>query len=326
MPATLYHGSAADFMDRRELLNDEIADFINNPFTEPTAQNRTMQNTLFKPAPDHIGGMGADKSKQFGWDAVDNIDFELCMIDKNKLYVDHGVQRADISQGNINYIAAHWNWACVGALIVGLRQNGKYVVVEGQHRLMAAMKRREVVTLPCVLIQFRDLEHEAATFLAINTCRKAVSTMDKHRVGTVANDADIMAVNALMARVGISLVKNPSGSLQTSAVAVIKAYMKDKGPDVMAQVLGILREVQWDHGIPASTIRVMCYLHKNLEGGIGSRFAARLIALGGQAILRAERAGASLSQTPGVHWPAFGVVEAANKGLRSRFVITKAAE
>lgn len=284
-----------------------------------------MQNTLFKPAPDHMGGMGADKSKQHGWDAIESLDFELCMIDKNKLYVDHGVQRADISQGNINYIAAHWNWACVGALIVGLRPNGKYVVVEGQHRLMAAMKRREVATLPCVLIQFRDLEHEAATFLAINTCRKAVSTMDKHRVGTVANDTDILAVNALMDRVGIKLVRKPSGSLQTNAVAVIKSYMKDKGCDVMALVLGALREVQWEHGIPASTIRVMCYLHKNLDGGISQRFIARLIALGGPAILRAERTGSALSASPGVHWPAFGLVEAVNKGLKSRFSI-KAAE
>jgi hypothetical protein len=183
------------------------------------------------------------------------------------------------------------------------------------------MKRIEVVALPCVLIVFRDLEHEAATFLAINTCRKAVSTMDKHRVGVVAKDADVLAVNALLESVGVTLARKPNGSCQTNAVTTIRRMLQDKGPGVMAMILSALRQVQWDDGIPASTIRAMGYMHKNLDGGIDARFISRLIGLGGKAILRAERCGSALGGSCGEQWTTVGILEAVNKGLKSRYAV-----
>ena len=313
------------YLDQREDLNDEVAAFINKPegislgSIAAKQQAKTMtQTNLFKPSPDHIGGMGADKSRQHGWKPIPNVEYELCHIDKNKLYVDHGVQRSDVSEINVNYIAANWNWACVGSLVVGLRPNGNYVVVEGQHRLLASMKRREIVTLPCILIQFKDQRHEAETFLAINTCRKAVSALDKHRVGAVAENTDILLVNKVLDRVGIRLVKNPIGSRQTKAISVIKSILVDKGEEVTSLILSTLREVEWERGVPASTVKVMAYLHKNLDGGINSRFIARLIALGGTAILKAERAGGALSSTPGIQYPARGLIIALNKSVPAR--------
>jgi hypothetical protein len=275
-------------------------------------------SSVFKPSLDHAGAMGADKAKQHHWEDIEDIPYDLCRIKKTLLWIDHDTQRADISRENINAIAATWNWVYAGVLIV-CRRGDKFMVIEGQHRLMAAMKRREITELPCIVFRFKDVAQEARAFLAINTRRKAVSAIDKHRIGGRGGDDEILRANAVLQRAGVSVAKDPKGSDQTKAIVAVKNAIKSSGEDAVVSVLTILRQVEWSSGIPSTTIRVLCYLRKNLEGGIDARFVSRLIAMGGDQIQAAENKGAALGGSHGERVRSIGLIEAVNKGLQNRY-------
>ena len=316
-----------DFTTARESLNDEIADFIHQQTIHTIAakpQGNTMHTNLFKPPVDHIGGLGADKCKQHGWADIESPDYELCNISKQRLWVDHTYQRSDLSEKNITAIAGSWDWHCCGCLVIGKRGD-KYVVIEGQHRLHAAMKRREITELPCIVFRFKSIEQEARAFLAINTMRKCVSSMDKHRAGSSANDADILATNEVLAAAGVSLSKSPSKSSHTKGVGVVKKLLMDHGRPAVLQMLTILKSVAWDAGIPAETMKAVCYLQKNIEGGIDGRFVERLINVGGKGISRAEAAGANLGLSASPRWKAVGILEAVNHSLKNRYTLKATA-
>jgi hypothetical protein len=228
----------------------------------------------------------------------------------------HKFERA-LWMHKINDVTNAWRqWMMNGEPII-FEEDGN--LLDGQHRLMAAMKRREITELPCIVFRFKDVAQEARAFLAINTRRKAVSAIDKHRIGGRGGDEEILRANAVLQRAGVSVAKDPKGSDQTKAIVAVKNAIKCSGEDAVVSVLTILRQVEWSSGIPSTTIRVLCYLRKNLDGGVDARFVSRLIAMGGDQIQAAENKGAALGGSHGERVRSIGLIEAVNKGLQNRY-------
>jgi len=202
-----------------------------------------------------------DRAKQHGWEPVPPADFALRMVSKHALLIDYAYQRSDVSHTNVNYIAAHWNWACVGAIVVSDRQ-GQLLVIEGQHRVLAAMKRVDIDTLPCIVFKFASPKDEAAAFLAINTLRKTVTALDRHRAGHVAENDTAIEVATFLDRVGLSLCRAPSNARQTKSVGTIARGIQVHGEAIMSTAIKILQDIEMPKGLHGKTIGALCELVK----------------------------------------------------------------
>ena len=203
---------------------------------------------------DHLGtkienATPRPKSEMYKWEPVPLPVYSLKKISKHQLWIDHEYQRDDISLGNINKIASDWFWECVGVIVCSLRPTGEFVVIEGQHRVRAAMKRKEIDELPCIVFQFPSQKEEARAFLRINTVRKSVSAMDKHNAGFVAEDKAAMDAQSLYDEMGIRLCNKPSAFNETKMISEVTIDVARYGYETVRDTLQIMLEMNNPSGI-----------------------------------------------------------------------------
>src|SRR4051794_31726791 len=91
---------------------------------------------------------GTDKIRQYGWTA-DNVPGKLIYLPKESLQVDPTYQRPLNDRKRLR-IASAFNWAAFGVLICARRPDGTIWVIDGQHRLSAAMSRSDVRDVPVI--------------------------------------------------------------------------------------------------------------------------------------------------------------------------------
>lgn len=128
---------------------------------------------------------GVDKVTRYGWTVKDQPG-DLRMVHKDLLVVDISYQR-EVTASKVTAITAAWSYLSCGALIIAER-NGTLYVIDGGHRLAAAKRRSDITHLPCVVFQTASAEAEARGFLSVNTGRKPVNAMVKHKALLVAGD------------------------------------------------------------------------------------------------------------------------------------------
>jgi hypothetical protein len=267
-------------------------------------------------------GTGNAKQDRYGWAVIQGELPTVQMIRKSLLYIDRGYQRdARPSDDRVRRIAASFNWNRFAAITVSKR-GGRFMVVDGQNRLLACMKRKEIDLIPCCVQSHSGSETskqsaEAAAFLGINTTAKCVSAFDKHRAGLVAKDQNIMLTQAALDAAGVALVRNSRGPHETASAAETAKLVKQIGKDAMARVLSVCRNMGFPEGIPARALMAVAYLLENIKGGADERLVAKLIAIGGgpaevlmhKMILVAGKSGPSVT--------AEALRQEVNKGLRS---------
>jgi hypothetical protein len=88
------------------------------------------------------------KVERYGWEMKDEPG-ELMHVDKKRLRIDHEYQRS-ANEVKVTEITKRFSWLALGAIVV-VRRGDAYYVVDGQHRVMAAMRRTDIATLPCVV-------------------------------------------------------------------------------------------------------------------------------------------------------------------------------
>ena len=202
---------------------------------------------------DKSTGSGINKkttmADQMGWKPSPPPLYALKNIAKSNLWIDHEYQRDEISILNVNKIAANWRWECVGAIVVSLRSSGQFVVIEGQHRVLAAMKRADIEELPCIVFQFASQKQEAEAFLMVNTVRKTVSAIDKHRAGFVAENEGAIAAQELYDSMGITIARNPRVYNETKMVSNISSDISKYGKGPVGKTLEIMLELEASNGL-----------------------------------------------------------------------------
>jgi len=90
--------------------------------------------------------MGKSKIERYGWTVQDG-QGELRLISKHDLAVDYASYQRIANNAKTLVLARDWSWIACGALIVASR-GGALHVVDGGHRLVAAMKRDDITMLP----------------------------------------------------------------------------------------------------------------------------------------------------------------------------------
>lgn len=130
-------------------------------------------------------------------------------IKVSDLTVDKSYQRF-ISKNTI-VKAKRINLNLLQPLVVWLRPNGKYVVVDGQHKsVMGYLGQGKDFEVPCQLFKHpinRDLETcrkiEAIMFELLNMSRKNVTGLDKYRTGIAYGDEEAIAFERNLISIGV---------------------------------------------------------------------------------------------------------------------------
>lgn len=154
----------------------------------------------------------------------------------NSLNIDPLVQRALIP-ARVKHLAKTFDLGKTGILKVSLRGDGKYYVIDGQHRVEGARAAGHgEAKVKCEV--YRDLSRadEALYFLAENDVR-AVSSLDKFRVGLTAGDPDCLAVNALVESFGLRVADGGAEGTVACVDRLLKIHRRD--PELLKTTLDV---------------------------------------------------------------------------------------
>ena len=106
--------------------------------------------------------------------------------------------------------AKQFNYLLCQTLVIALRPDGSYVIIDGQHKAIMAFLSGEDLDLPCQIFKHdvnsslaQCIKIEAQLFEDLNTSRKNTSTLDKVRAGLSYNDEDAVAFQDNFISIGV---------------------------------------------------------------------------------------------------------------------------
>lgn len=173
----------------------------------------------------------------------------LAWIDKTLLSVEPSYQRtlsAKRSQSLIAKLAAGFCWAHCAPLIVAAKGKG-WVIIDGQHRHQAALRRDEIRDLPCYIVAAADLKTQAQAFVAHNRDRVTLTSIALFHAGVAAGDPAHAGVVDAAQAAGVEIPRTPMtiqvmAPNQTVATGVMGRILELDGRDRLVEVLKIIRE------------------------------------------------------------------------------------
>lgn len=164
------------------------------------------------------------------WVPVDQID------------VDRNYQR-DIRPKLVEKILKRFSWAKFGAIVLARQDDGRFAVVEGQHRWKAATLHPDVDAVPAVIIGAGDKKDEAENFLAINRDRVAVNAVERYWAGLAAGDSTVIQISEVLKSAGCDVVPSQSSYKPnlTNAVGAIQNSLEQYGQGATRRALLVVR-------------------------------------------------------------------------------------
>lgn len=158
------------------------------------------------------------------------------------LLIDESYQRSletPISETLIRNMASNWDWRLCAPLTVSNRESGGLYVIDGQHRLAAAMMRSDIPQLPCVISRFDSVQDEARCFVDANTLVRKATPLDKFHARVVGGDEEAVEINRIVEAAGLIVGRSPY-KIRTGeicCVAVLARLMKQYGSKIISAAL-----------------------------------------------------------------------------------------
>jgi len=261
---------------------------------------------------------GCDKIKRYNWTLKDEPG-EVRLVHKGKLLINEDYQRK-ASQARVLALANAWSWVACGVLVVGERE-GDLWVIDGQHRLLAARKRSDIVELPCIVFKTEGAKQEAIGFLNANTARGPVSAHSKYRAALQAGDETALTVQRIASRAGVEISQHTETPTQVKAIYWLmkRAAMN---PDAVEQTLIVARKLCVDEAttIKQRLLEGLYIIHSKI-GFDDDRLLSRIFAVGATRLLSGANKAVAVYgvREGGSAMYAQGMLNEINKGLRNKF-------
>lgn len=128
--------------------------------------------------------------------------FRFDVIRIELMFVDRSYQRplTDFAAK----IEQDFNPALIQTVALSERSNGKFAVIDGQTRMVAAEKLGYDVLPACVFTGL-GVPEEAAIFEQLGTARRALKTYDRFRAAITRGDPEAIAIQALVDSLGLEI-------------------------------------------------------------------------------------------------------------------------
>lgn len=190
----------------------------------------------------------------------------------DRLAIDETYQRATDgprSRSLIYRISERWNWNYCQPLVVSRRVDGSLYVIDGQHRLSAALKRGDIPHLPCVVITGANATDEAASFVALNTHRQKLSQGDVFNAMLAAGDEKAKHVAEILRETGWRMTRTSNTQAwKPGELFCGPALVRDLarfGDKVVRNGLACLREAYPDTPVTCTVtiLRALFYIYRD---------------------------------------------------------------
>lgn len=258
------------------------------------------------------------KIERYGWTVKDKPG-TFMMINKNELRIDDEYQRVLIPN-KVSEISSSWSWVACGAISVAYR-DGFWWVMDGQHRVMASLRREDITDLPCLVFEVESIQEEAQGFLNLNTLRRPMTSVDRLRAAAVAGHKPAIQFKALCERLGLILTPN-GNSPNTTKSANWGMRRMEEDPTATTIVMELASELcNIDHiAVQERLLGGLWYIHKNCEVELTNpRLRERIRSRGARSLLDGANKAAAYYSRGGDRVWASGMMDTINKGLRTRF-------
>jgi hypothetical protein len=170
-------------------------------------------------------------------------------VHTTELTVDQSYQRSIDNDGSrrlIASIAANFDWRLCAPLVVSRRPDGSKVIIDGQHRWAAAVRRGDLLQLPCCLFTYDSPEDEARMFIVANRARKPMNRLDDFHAALAAADEDAMELQRLVTEAGLRMARNTSSTAwragEVAFTSSIATALRRHGPAIVSAALTSVAE------------------------------------------------------------------------------------
>lgn len=270
-----------------------------------------------------LNGKPVDKITRYGWTVKDKRG-KFMEIPKELLVVDHTYQRS-ANRMKIREIQSDFSWVAFCCIAVAFRA-GRYYVIDGQHRQLAAMSRSDIDTIPCMVFESVSIEEEARGFLSTNILRKPIGSIDSFRAKLVAGDEEALYIDRVLRYNNIKLVKSADSPRSMSSVAACFKMVKESKPD-FDQAVSIVAEMCQDCTIHHFLLQGMYYLSRNLDTPLtDTRLRKRILSVGASELVKAANKAVAYHDAGGPAIWSEGMLNEINKRIRIPFKIKGASE
>lgn len=256
------------------------------------------------------------KISKYGWKTKNQPGCFL-EIDKQELVIPKEYQRSQ-KQKKVLEIASKWDWMACGALIVILRDDGVYYIIDGGHRKSAADKRADITTLPCLVFEGESVGKEAETFLDINNNRSAISSFEKFNAMREAGDKTVDECILLLKTTGHFFTQTATNRGVSCIRAILNSYTKN--PSKTKQLWPLCVEIHGGETIHGEIWSGLFYL-----ATIGDldlyEYRKKLVFAGKTLCLQSINKSKVLLNAGGEKTCAHGLLSIINHKLRNKIII-----
>lgn len=216
---------------------------------------------------------GVDKTKRYGWTIADKPG-QFMYIPKTRLQLDvadhnaHGGYQRDPGSrkgtAKVLRIAREWSWPACAALIVARRPDETFYIIDGGHRHAAAMRRSDIVDLPCLVFDVDLLEQEAIAHIRINKNRKVQSGSEQWRAAVSSKDKTAMRIQELVEASGRIVAE--SGSSRTIRCIGVIRQLFDRSPNEMEALWSLFVELFEGKSWNSRVMTALVWVERNAVG------------------------------------------------------------
>jgi hypothetical protein len=190
------------------------------------------------------------KSRSIAFQAIRGRLPVLQYLPPAELLIDPVYQRqidGQASQALIRKIAENWDWSLCQPLVVSDRDGaGQLFVIDGQHRLAAALLRGDIGQLPCVVVNYPDAASEAGGFVALNQLRRPLNGIEVFRAAIASGDAEAMAIRDAVEAAGLMIAAHTNNKCykpgEIGNVGGLRKAWRTHGPGVTGKALCVMAD------------------------------------------------------------------------------------
>jgi len=185
-------------------------------------------------------GREIDKNERYNWPEIQS-NSTLMMLHKGCLQLDLPYQR-QASNAIVMRIRSEWDDQLLGTLMVSFRDE-VYNLLDGMHRVLAALGRADITVLPCRVFYGLTLEQEAKLFERFNTKRNSVRVIDRFKALLIARDPIAVAVERTLALRDFTVSARPMHHRHIKAVTQLCSIMETQGSEALFWVVRMAADI-----------------------------------------------------------------------------------
>ena len=271
---------------------------------------RADQRTIGEQSP-QVAGTAATR---YAW-PIKNAPGQFLMVPTKELEVDYAYQRDQINDRRVQELSRSWDWVACGCLVVALREDNKWFVVDGQHRKLAADLRGDIAELPCLVFETTGRREEAMGFLTINQGRASVGSLDRYKAQLLAGDKTAFALESLVRSTGHRFGEKASARTVSCVQCLYNLTWEDR--ERLERLWPLLAELYPDGPMSDTVIKALWTVDKWLAKAgrsvAESPYREKLVAIGGAGLHREIRREVAVIGQGGVRVSGCAIAKYLNK-------------